>query len=1389
MKIPKLARSSIVAVLLTCIAPAIVTRADYSSSVSALNPLGYWRFNETATSPPQNKVANASTLGSIIDGAVILDAAKGESGVVGNSVRFFNPGVAAGYAGSKLDIPYNAALNKSGPFSVEVWVKPNSLGGDSAGMAVFSSIMNDFVPSGRRGYLLYMNNNGRFEFRLGNSGGYVGTVNNAAMPAYNASTTKWRHVVCVFDGVETRVIVDGVVVASRVLTAEQAASLEQNTQMPFRISGTGFNGSLTDSPLISAGGVSGNRGIDAWVDEVAYYSYALTSAQCAAHFATATTAPADYRAAVLADNPTGYWPLDEAAYPAPDAASLPKVANSGTLGSEADGTVLWGGLTAQAGSGYAGFGAGNNSVSLDGANGLIQLPAAPGLDITGNITLMAWVKPTVKNFFRDIIVRGWDDVYAETFLRISRGTDLSGSGYGTTNHYEIGVSGDSAYYDSVLVPMPEGDIGNWVFLAGTYDGTEWALYRNGKKIGALASSKGAIVTTNAWSIGAQSEANLGGPFSSPGGISTFFGGNIDEPAIFNTALTESEISSLYDAAQVSPVITRSIATPNGFANTKWPTLFKGGAATLSVWAEGGGTLEYSWSLNGVDLGVTSTNLVLSNIQVGTPTYVVTAKNAYGSTSSSVTLNIIAAPPTFVQNPVSLARFANMLTFFSVATGGSTPQTFQWQKNGVNIPNATEITLGILADPDYNGAAITCVVSNEAGVATSAAATLSVLAMPDVGTYGREVLDAAPLAWWRLGETGGTTAFDIVGSNNGTYFSATLNQEGYSSIDANRSAAFAGAGSYVGQISGTQINFQGTASNFSLECWAKGAEGQPDESTLIAKGTGADGTTANEQFALDVAFGKYRFFTRGSGNAIYAAEATVGPDGSWQHVVGVYDQKNPESPELRIYVNGELSGSGAGRPQSNGGLRASTSAVSIGSKRLGNSPTYDGAFNGTIDEVAIYASALTDAVVLSHYGAAYGSNTSPQISKQPKAAVNYVSLEASFSVSSFGTVPISYQWKKNGVAIAGANSSTYAVFGLTSGDAGNYSVTITNPAGTTNSAPALLTVLAAPSKAPSVAGLVLHLSFDDNLTDLSGGGNNGVAINQTDSSSNVVNALFVDGKIGKGVNYVSDFGVPAAPGATTTTNTSYVSLGVRPELQFGTNVDFTVAFWIRLPADFIGGDLPFFTTTAGSLGGQGIVFSPAYGYGIGSGAEPDPAPLNYGGWAVSLYDAGSAEGARIYGDVGSINDGNWHHLAYVFDRDSQVSTYLNGSLAKSFKISGTTTGAAKTIDTGLAATIGQDPTGLYQETGSGDMDDLGVWRRAISALEVGSLYVAGMNNLSFYGRGLSIEKSGAESQLVWDGGTLQQSATVEGPYSDVAGAKTPQLLIVPNAAATFYRLKL
>ena len=55
----------------------------------------------------------------------------------------------------------------------------------------------------------------------------------------------------------------------------------------------------------------------------------------------------------------------------------------------------------------------------------------------------------------------------------------------------------------------------------------------------------------------------------------------------------------------------------------------------------------------------------------------------------------------------------------------------------------------------------------------------------------------------------------------------------------------------------------------------------------------------------------------------------------------------------------------------------------------------------------------------------------------------------------------------------------------------------------------------------------------------------------------------------------------------------------------------------------------------------------------------------------------------------------------------------------------------TVDSGNAVMIGQGPRGRYREDGEGWIDDLGVWRRASTPLEVASTYIAGaQSSLSF-----------------------------------------------------------
>jgi hypothetical protein len=61
------------------------------------------------------------------------------------------------------------------------------------------------------------------------------------------------------------------------------------------------------------------------------------------------------------------------------------------------------------------------------------------------------------------------------------------------------------------------------------------------------------------------------------------------------------------------------------------------------------------------------------------------------------------------------------------------------------------------------------------------------------------------------------------------------------------------------------------------------------------------------------------------------------------------------------------------------------------------------------------------------------------------------------VTASGSQPLSYQWRKNTINISGATNSTYTIPAVTPGDAGNYSVIVTNSAGSATSNDAVLTV--------------------------------------------------------------------------------------------------------------------------------------------------------------------------------------------------------------------------------------------------------------------------------------------------------------------------------------------
>jgi hypothetical protein len=83
---------------------------------------------------------------------------------------------------------------------------------------------------------------------------------------------------------------------------------------------------------------------------------------------------------------------------------------------------------------------------------------------------------------------------------------------------------------------------------------------------------------------------------------------------------------------------------------------------------------------------------------------------------------------------------------------------------------------------------------------------------------------------------------------------------------------------------------------------------------------------------------------------------------------------------------------------------------------------------------------------------------PSITVQPVSATVVAGQAASFSISAAGSLPLSYQWRRNGANIAGATQGSYVTGATTSAESGSaFTVLVSNSLGSVTSAAAILTV--------------------------------------------------------------------------------------------------------------------------------------------------------------------------------------------------------------------------------------------------------------------------------------------------------------------------------------------
>jgi uncharacterized repeat protein (TIGR01451 family) len=147
---------------------------------------------------------------------------------------------------------------------------------------------------------------------------------------------------------------------------------------------------------------------------------------------------------------------------------------------------------------------------------------------------------------------------------------------------------------------------------------------------------------------------------------------------------------------------------------------------------------------------------------------------------------------------------------------------------------------------------------------------------------------------------------------------------------------------------------------------------------------------------------------------------------------------------------------------------------------------------TLTNVQLAEAGTYAVLVTNDFGALLSSNAvltvlDPWIVGQPKNQSVTAGAPATFTVSAVGTLPLSYQWLKEGVALvdgpnlSGALTATLTVAQVQAGDVGNYSVAVSNLNGQVLSSSATLvanfpsSILAQPASQRALAGSVVSFA--------------------------------------------------------------------------------------------------------------------------------------------------------------------------------------------------------------------------------------------------------------------------------------------------------------------------
>lgn len=343
------------------------------------------------------------------------------------------------------------------------------------------------------------------------------------------------------------------------------------------------------------------------------------------------------------------------------------------------------------------FGYPNSAYAFNGEDDVIVVPDHDNLDFDfSDFTLTAWFK------------RQPSDNHCYIVGKYRQGM-FPGYGMGFTGQNgSYAFLGDNNTENGFVQPVSLRQITDteWHFLAATYDRSEnLRVYIDGRVYATNS------ITPETGSIRSDHDLYIGNLTPGLG-----FKGSIDDVALYNRALSTSEIRELMMKLPFD-----IIQQPEG------GTIGTGGAVILSVKVEGKGDFTYQWFKDSVELsGATNPTFVLSQVSYeDAGSYYVEITTSDGSLGSDPAKILVEGEPVLVSQPSDTKLEVGQPLQLVVDAVGTESFTYQWFFNGQPFLGAKNQMLWIPDATEALSGEYYVVVTNPYGMVTSETATITV----------------------------------------------------------------------------------------------------------------------------------------------------------------------------------------------------------------------------------------------------------------------------------------------------------------------------------------------------------------------------------------------------------------------------------------------------------------------------------------------------------------------------------------------------------------------------------------------------------------------------------------------------------------------------------------